>query len=125
MEMTQIRYFLALRHEGSFTRAAGRCGVAQPSLTRAIRNLESELGTTLFDRNPAGATLTASGQRIAPYLNVIWRCVSEVKSERWRRGNSRSTQDVMQMLGDSLQTSGLSSDHRQSSTRASRNESFG
>jgi DNA-binding transcriptional LysR family regulator len=40
MEMHQVRYFLALCEERNFTRAAKRCGVAQPSLTHAIKQLE-------------------------------------------------------------------------------------
>src|SRR5215468_10129897 len=44
MQMQQIRYFLALCEERSFTRAAKRCGISQPSLTNAIIALEQELG---------------------------------------------------------------------------------
>ena len=52
MEIRQIVYFLALCEELHFTRAARRCGVAQPSLTNAIRALERELGAPLFHRKP-------------------------------------------------------------------------
>ena len=50
MEMHQIRYFLALCEELNFTRAAERCNVAQPSLTRAIKLLEDEFGGALVNR---------------------------------------------------------------------------
>jgi DNA-binding transcriptional LysR family regulator len=53
MEMHQVRYFLALCEELNFTRAAERCHVTQPSLTRAIKQLEEELGGTLFHRERA------------------------------------------------------------------------
>ena len=53
MQMQQIRYFLALCEERNFTRAAGRCGVTQPSLTNAIIALERALGGALFQRRPA------------------------------------------------------------------------
>jgi DNA-binding transcriptional LysR family regulator len=43
MEMHQVRYFLALSEDLNFTRAAERCHVAQPSLTRAIKQLEDEM----------------------------------------------------------------------------------
>ena len=48
VKMHQVSYFLALCEEQNFTRAAKRCGVAQPSLTRAIQQLEQEFGNRLF-----------------------------------------------------------------------------
>jgi len=70
MQMHQIRYFLALCEERSFTRAASRSSVSQPSLTNAIRALEEELGGTLFQRRPLVA-LTTLGQAVYPYLKHI------------------------------------------------------
>ena len=70
MQMHQIRYFLALCEELSFTRAAKRSGVSQPSLTNAIIALERELGGSLFQRKPLIA-LTALGHAILPYLTTI------------------------------------------------------
>jgi len=67
MEMHQVRYFLAVARTLNFTRAADECNVAQPSLTRAIKQLEAELGGDLFRRErPAG--LTELGQRMRPLL---------------------------------------------------------
>ncbi|MGC1092051.1 MAG: LysR family transcriptional regulator, partial [Pseudolabrys sp.] len=51
MKIRQVTYFLALCEEQSFTRAARRCGVAQPSLTRAIQLLEQDIGGRLFERS--------------------------------------------------------------------------
>src|SRR5262249_11999497 len=48
MQLQEVRYFLAVHQERSFTRAARRCGVSQPSLTNAIRRLEQDLGGALF-----------------------------------------------------------------------------
>jgi LysR family transcriptional regulator, hydrogen peroxide-inducible genes activator len=70
MQMQQIRYFLALCKERNFTRAAGRCGVTQPSLTNAIIALERELGGLLFQRRPAIA-LTVLGHAVHPYLQRV------------------------------------------------------
>jgi len=70
MQMQHIRYFLALCEERSFTRAAKRCGVSQPSLTNAIMALEQELGGALFQRKPLVA-LTVLGHAIHPYLDRI------------------------------------------------------
>ena len=72
MEMHQIRYFLALCEERSFTRAARRCGVTQPSLTNAIRALERELKGTLFHRKPR-VEPTELGRVIRPHLQDIAR----------------------------------------------------
>jgi DNA-binding transcriptional LysR family regulator len=70
MQMHQIRYFLALRDELNFTRAARRSGVSQPSLTNAIAALERELGGALFRRKPK-IELTALGRALLPCLESI------------------------------------------------------
>jgi molybdenum-dependent DNA-binding transcriptional regulator ModE len=79
MEIAHCRYFLALCQEGNFTRAAKRCGVAQPSLTRAIRKLERELGEPLFVRRHERTNLTPFGWEVFPYFDAIARCVTEIK----------------------------------------------
>src|ERR1700747_1070494 len=76
--MQQIHYFLTLCEELSFTRAARRCGVAQPSLTTAIGALERDLGGALFHRKPAIA-LTGLGHRVLPYLDEIVRSADCVR----------------------------------------------
>jgi len=50
MEMHQVRYFLAVADELNFSRAAEKCNVSQPSLSRAIQLLEREFGGQLFRR---------------------------------------------------------------------------
>ena len=70
MEMHQIRYFLALCEERSFTRAARQCGISQPSLTNAIIRLEQEVRGPLFERKPPVA-LTVLGHAVHPYLQRI------------------------------------------------------
>jgi hypothetical protein len=52
MEMHQVRYFLAVTQELNFTRASERCNVTQPSLSRAIKLLEDELGGCSFTAIP-------------------------------------------------------------------------
>jgi LysR family transcriptional regulator, hydrogen peroxide-inducible genes activator len=71
MEMHQVRYFLALCETLNFTRASERCNVAQPSLTRAIKTLEDELGGALFHRERHRTHLTELGQLMRPYLAEI------------------------------------------------------
>jgi DNA-binding transcriptional LysR family regulator len=71
VEMHEVLYFLSLCEEGSFTRAAKRCGVAQPSLTKAIKRLESKLGGALFYRSQAETRLTKLGKLVKPRLQRI------------------------------------------------------
>ena len=72
MEMHQVRYFLAVARTRNFTRAAEECNVAQPSLTRAIKQLEGELGGDLFRRERPAAQLTELGQRMQPLLKQCY-----------------------------------------------------
>ena len=80
MEMHQVRYFLAVAGTRNFTRAAEECHVAQPSLTRAIRQLEAELGGDLFRRERLQAQLTELGQRMLPLLQRCYESALGAKS---------------------------------------------
>jgi len=79
MEMHQIRYFLAVAEELNFTRAAERCNVSQPSLTRAIKMLEEELGGQLFRRERSKTHLSELGRMVVPHLRQISMEASEAK----------------------------------------------
>jgi LysR family transcriptional regulator, hydrogen peroxide-inducible genes activator len=72
MEMHQIRYFLAVCSERNFTRAAKLCHVSQPSLTRAIKLLEAELGGFLFRREHPHSHVTELGEIVRPHLQQVW-----------------------------------------------------
>ena len=61
-----MRYFLAVVSELNFTRAADKCGVSQPSLTKAIRKLEDEVGGPLFRREGRHTHLTELGKIVRP-----------------------------------------------------------
>jgi DNA-binding transcriptional LysR family regulator len=80
MEMHQVRYFLAVARALNFTRAAEECHVAQPSLTRAIRQLEGELGGDLFRRERPQAQLTELGQRMLPLLKQCYDSAISARS---------------------------------------------
>ena len=61
MELRQLRYFVGVAEVGSFTKAAAVLDIAQPALSRQIRELEIELGVALLVRNGRGVVLTDAG----------------------------------------------------------------
>ena len=75
-----MRYFLAVARALNFTRAAEECNVAQPSLTRAIKQLEAELGGDLFRRERPAAQLTELGQRMHPLLQQCYEAASGARA---------------------------------------------
>jgi LysR family hydrogen peroxide-inducible transcriptional activator len=79
MEIHQLTYFVAVAETGSFTRAAERCNVAQPSLSQQIIKLERELGEPLFDRLPRRVVLTEAGRMLLPRANSILSELQEIK----------------------------------------------
>jgi len=79
MEMYQVRYFLSVARTLNFTRAAEECDVAQPSLSRAIKQLEAELGGELFRRERPQAILTELGHKMLP---ILTRCYESARNAR-------------------------------------------
>ena len=69
--MPQVRYFLAVADTLNFTRAAQHCNVSQPALTRAIQQLEEELGGLLLRRERKLTHHTDYGRLIAPHLRQV------------------------------------------------------
>jgi DNA-binding transcriptional LysR family regulator len=84
MNLRQLHYFLTIADEGSFTRAAERLLVAQPSLSQQIKSLERELGGPLLERLPKGVRLTAAGKVFLPEARA-----AVAHADRGRR-NARS-----------------------------------
>jgi DNA-binding transcriptional LysR family regulator len=80
LEMHQIRYFLAVGETLNLTKAAERCNVAQPSLTRAIKALEAELGGELLRRERSLSHLTELGQRMLPMLRQCHEAAVSAKT---------------------------------------------
>jgi DNA-binding transcriptional LysR family regulator len=80
MEMQQVRYFVALAETLNFTRAAERCNVTQPALTRAIQQLEHELGGALVNRERGKSHLTELGRMMLPYLKQMDEQASAAKA---------------------------------------------
>lgn len=81
MEMQQVRYFLALSGALNFTRAAEQVGVTQPALTRAIQQLEAELGGPLFHREGRRTHLSELGRTMLPYFEGILAQAEAARSQ--------------------------------------------
>src|SRR5438270_7453457 len=88
MEIHQLRYFVAVAEEGSFSNAAEREHVSQPSLSQQIQKLEGELNQQLFDRLPRSVVLTEAGRCLLVYAREILtgiadarRCVAALEDE--------------------------------------------
>jgi LysR family transcriptional regulator, hydrogen peroxide-inducible genes activator len=71
MEFHQLRYVCAIADTGSFSRAAERCHVAQPSLSQQVLKLEEDLGSRLFDRLGRSVRLTEAGRAFLPHARTI------------------------------------------------------
>ena len=71
MELRHIRYFIAVAENMSISRAAQELLIAQPPLSRQIRDLEDELGADLFERTPQGLRITPEGNAFLQYARQI------------------------------------------------------
>lgn len=81
MEMHQVRYFLAVADTLNFTKAAEKCHVTQPALSRAIQQLEEEVGGLLLRRERTQTHLTDLGKLMRPYLEQVLEQTERAKRE--------------------------------------------
>ncbi|MCW5641905.1 MAG: LysR family transcriptional regulator [Rhodoferax sp.] len=80
METTRFKLFLDVAATGSFSRAATLAGTTQSSVSKAVSQLEAELGARLFDRTGRGAALTAAGRALLPRANALLADVQSLTS---------------------------------------------
>src|ERR1700757_1711190 len=92
MEMHQIRYFLAVADALNFTRAAEQCSVSQPALTRAIQQLEEEMGGLLLRRERRLTHLTDFGRLLEPHLRQLAADADSAKTTAKRFLNLQQAQ---------------------------------
>lgn len=84
MELYQIRYFLAVAEALNFTRAAERCFVSQPALTKAIQRLEEAMGGRLFERTKNLVQLTDLGRAMLPNFRQIVETANQTREQAMR-----------------------------------------
>lgn len=87
MELRHLRYFRAIGREQHFGRAAVTLRVAQPALTRQIRDLETELGVELFERLPRGVRLSSAGRAFLEEVEEILMQVDRAVDRARRMGS--------------------------------------
>src|SRR4030095_3461213 len=81
MDIRQLRYFQAIAEELSYSRAAERLRIAQPALSRAVQELEGDLGAMLFERNRRSVKLTPAGKVLLREVGILF--------ERWEESMRR------------------------------------
>ena len=80
MTLTELKYVVAVAETRHFGRAAERCFVSQPSLSASVKNLEEELGVTLFERGKRGVFVTEAGDQIVAQARRALEEAERVKS---------------------------------------------
>lgn len=81
MDVRQLRYFHCVARHGNVSRAAAELNVAQPAISRHLKQLEDELGVLLIVRHARGVSLTEAGEGLLAHANFILRQIEQAKLE--------------------------------------------
>ena len=81
MDLGQLRYFIKIVENGSFTRAAQQCSVSQPALSQQIAKLERELDQPLFERQGRSIRVTPAGQVLKLHADRILQLVDDAQRQ--------------------------------------------
>lgn len=88
MDVRQLGYIVAVAENGSLASAANAIGIAQPSLSLQIKNMEERLGTELLVRSPRGVSLTDAGEVLVRHARLILEAVENAKEEVRQAGTT-------------------------------------
>ncbi len=102
MDLRHLRYFMAVANERNFTRAAERLGMAQPPLSRQIRELEEELGAPLFVRNSRPVSLTDAGRLLLDLAQDTLNSVDRLKQSMRRFTEGQRQRFVIGFVGSTI-----------------------
>ncbi|HTH97724.1 MAG TPA: LysR family transcriptional regulator, partial [Stellaceae bacterium] len=80
MNLVQLRYFAAVAHNGSITKAAAELAITQPAISRQLGLLEAEIGTALIVRHPRGVQLTRAGDLLLSRCEYLLRILADIQS---------------------------------------------
>jgi DNA-binding transcriptional LysR family regulator len=88
VELRQLRYFIVVAEEGSFSRAAERLHISQPPLSTQVKGLEDELGVQLLERSNRGVSLTPAGLVFFEETRTVLARLEHAKKETLRANRS-------------------------------------
>ncbi|MGV3479359.1 MAG: LysR family transcriptional regulator [Sphingobium sp.] len=99
MELRHLRYFLAVAQERNFSRAAERLNIAQPPLSRQIRQLELEVGAELFDRGSRPLRLTEAGRLLHQHAQQVLSGFDQMRTMMTRYAGAQSRRFIIGFVG--------------------------
>jgi len=91
MTLNQLRYVVEVARQGTLTAAANQLYIAQPSLTKAIRELEKEMGLTIFDRTNKGIRVSTEGEQFLGYARQVLAQVDMLEEKYLHKGGGRQS----------------------------------
>lgn len=102
MELRHLRYFVAVANERNFTRAAERLHIAQPPLSRQIRQLEEDIGAELFDRDSRPLRLTEAGRLLYEQAAQVLAGVAQLRAMMVRYAGAGHRRFVIGFVGSTI-----------------------
>jgi DNA-binding transcriptional LysR family regulator len=88
MNILHLKYAVEIADAGSISQASKNLLVAQPNISRSVKELEADLGITIFDRSTKGMVLTTDGEEFIGYARKILKQIEEVEA-LYKKGGSR------------------------------------